>query len=459
MAKGKLGNRMLEMQPDREDPNSKMVNATVGSEAEVAFDKKYVVRDQLEIFPLSSSAREQKYVARLGEEKSYVISDNLRRVLELLDGTRTLHEAAQEFSAQERTQVTDAQMRVLVLRLIKQYDLIKEVEGDSQPDRLRSSQPDTQKRKKFSLELALHFPIIPMRLALPITSRLTWLFDPPVVTISVTSIVLAHLALFCGWFGPFPKLPFGPSDILFYYGLVLVTSLFHEFGHATACRRYNCEHGAIGFLLYMVFPALYINLSNAWRLPGRQRAVIDIGGIYFQLLTTVPFYIVYLCLGDPRYAAVILSIDLMALISLNPVLKFDGYWLLVDLSGLVNLRARSWRVAKEVVLWGVGKNTSIPALNELSGRGRKLLLVTYSFVAIGMFSSVVVLLITFAPSRIGMLAGSVQQLVAGNEKGAMPIVKHLSNLLVGVFFVIFTYRLLKNTVFSLFKRISWRHRS
>jgi putative peptide zinc metalloprotease protein len=209
----------------------------------------------------------------------------------------------------------------------------------------------------------------------------------------------------------------------------------------------------------MVFPALYINLSNAWRLPGRQRAVIDIGGIYFQLLTTVPFYIVYLCLGDPRYAAVILSIDLMVLISLNPVLKFDGYWLLVDLSGLVNLRARSWKVAREVVLWCVGRNASIPSLNEISGRGKKLLLVTYSFVAIGMFSSFVVLLITFAPSRIAMLAASVQQVAAGNDTGVMPIVKHLSNMLVGLFFLIFTYRLLKNSLFSILKRLSWRHRS
>jgi putative peptide zinc metalloprotease protein len=444
---------------DHAEDCNKMVTATVGPEAEVECEKRYAIRDHLEIFPLSSSSREQKYVVRLGDEKSYVISENLKRVLELLNGTRTLTEVAEALSAEQRTRVTDAQMREVVRRLIKQYDLIKEVADESQSDRLSTSHLETQKRKKFSLELALHFPIIPMRLALPVTSRLTWLFDPLIVTISLASIALAHLALFSGWFGPFPTLPFGPSDILFYYGLALATSLFHEFGHATACRRYDCEHGAIGFLLYMVFPALYINLSNAWRLPGRQRAVVDIGGIYFQLLTTVPFYIAYLCLGDPRYAAVILSIDLMALISLNPVLKFDGYWLLVDLSGLVNLRARSWRVAKEVVLWGVGRNESIPTLNEISGRGKKLLLVTYSFLAIGMFSSFVFFLITFAPSRIVLLAGSVQQVVGGNAKGVMPIVKHLSNLLVGLVFLIFVYRLLKNTLFHLFKRLSWRHRS
>lgn len=436
-----------------------MVSATIPSKAELELKKKYAVREHLEIFPLSSSSTEPKYVVRSGDEKSYVISEKLKNALELLDGTRTLHEAAEAFSAQEGTRVSDAQMREIVLGLMKRYDLIKEITTeDVQTNRPQTPPPFTQK-KKYSLELALHFPIIPMRMALPITSRLTWLFNPLVVAISVISIVLGHLALFGGWFRPFPQLPFGASDILFYYGLALLTSLFHEFGHATACRRYNCEHGAIGFLLYMVFPALYINLSNAWRLPGRQRAVIDIGGIYFQLLTTILFYIGYLFTGNARYAAVILSIDLMVLISLNPVLKFDGYWLLVDLSGLVNLRARSWRVAKEIVLWGVGRNTSIPVLNEISGRGKKLFLVTYSFIAIGMFSSFVVFLITFAPSRIGMLAGSVQQVVAGNEKGVMAMVKHLGNLLVGLFFLIFTYRLLKNTLLSLFRRINWRHRS
>src|SRR5262245_32523102 len=51
-------------------------------------------------------------------------------------------------------------------------------------------------------------------------------------------------------------------------GLAVLLSLpFHELGHGSACRHYDCRHGAMGFAMYLIFPCFYTDVSEAWRLP------------------------------------------------------------------------------------------------------------------------------------------------------------------------------------------------
>lgn len=421
-------------------------------ELSIEMEKRYVTKQYLDIYPLHSSSKQQQYVVRLGDDKSYVISEKFKEILQLLDGTRTLREVAAAFSAKEKMQVSDAQMSQIVSLLINRHELIEELGANSdKASGVKDQPPQASKKRKYSLEIVYRLPLISPRLVAPITDRLIWLFAPSVVFIAIISIILAQLALFEGWFAPFPKFSFGASDILIYYSLAVFTALFHEFGHAAACRKYGCDHGSIGFLLYMIFPSLYINLSNVWRLPSKQRAVVDAGGMYFQLLTTIPLCLIYWLTGNLHCAATVLSVDIMVLLSLNPILRFDGYWLLVDLSGLVNLRARSWRVIKEVVLWCLGKTTSVPALDEITGRGKKLLLVTYSFIAVGMFSSFIFFLIAFLPARIGMLINSAYEIFTGRGEGMLATLKHLPSLLMTLFFMLFVYRFLRSIALNVFK--------
>lgn len=412
-------------------------------------EKLYAMRKRLELFPLDSSSRQPKFVVRAGDNKSYVIPEKLKEILQLFDGTRTLQDVARDFSASEGVEVSEEQLRETAFGLFKTYNLVEEVLTDEQ-----EASPATPEKKRHSLELVFRLPVITPERARPITERLTWLFSPAVVTVCVLLIVATQLAFALRLFTPRFTIPLGPTDLLIYYALVVATAAFHELGHAAACRRYGCEHGAIGVMLYMVFPAFYVNLSNAWRLSGRQRAVIDIGGIYFQMLTTIPLYLIHLLTGNVHCAVALVSVNVMALFSLNPILKFDGYWLLVDLSGLVNLRARSWKVVKEIARWSLGLAAAVPTLEEVAGRGKKLFLVAYSFMSLGIMCSFVAFLVIYAPARLRMVVAASRELAFGAERGVANEILTLTTLLINLFFLYFIYRLARGVYKLLAPKLS-----
>ena len=126
-----------------------------------------------------------------------------------------------------------------------------------------------------------------------------------------------------------------------FYLLLTASLLCHELGHAAVSYRHGARPAEIGFGLYLIFPAFFCNVTEAWRLPRAERVAINLGGVYFQLLATaamVPFALV------TRYDVLDLLIasNLMSIvITLNPFFRFDGYWVYSDLFRLPNLRDRS----------------------------------------------------------------------------------------------------------------------
>lgn len=87
--------------------------------------------------------------------------------------------------------------------------------------------------------------------------------------------------------------------------------------------------GEIGFGLYLfIMPVFYTNLDEIWKLPPKKRFLVNIGGIYFQSLFSIIFFV--WGLFDPRYLAVVVMILSSALYQLNPLIRLDGFWILSD---------------------------------------------------------------------------------------------------------------------------------
>lgn len=137
---------------------------------------------------------------------------------------------------------------------------------------------------------------------------------------------------------------YGMAGLLLFMG---ASSMFHELGHAAACKRMGVRHGGIGFGMYLTFPVLYTDVSQVWRLPRRQRLVVNIAGVYFQCLILVGLLAWYYCVEGmaadmARY--LILTMNLGFVLTLNPFFRFDGYWIASDALGIPNLRQRSYEV-------------------------------------------------------------------------------------------------------------------
>ncbi len=131
--------------------------------------------------------------------------------------------------------------------------------------------------------------------------------------------------------------------------LLFVASLIgHEMGHATACHRFGAPPNDIGFTVYWLFPAFYSDVTAAWYLDRRQRVVVDLGGVFFQLGVGICYWIVYGVTDWQPFGAAFALILCGCLFSLNPFFKLDGYWLLSDALGVPRLSrqpARLWRHA------------------------------------------------------------------------------------------------------------------
>ncbi len=173
----------------------------------------------------------------------------------------------------------------------------------------------------------------------PITQRLTWMYSRPVAIVLIAAAALiAAFAIPRSMTAVHAALTAREFAIL--YLAIFVSGLWHELGHATACTRHGVPHGDVGFGLYFIFPAFYSDVTKAWRLPGRDRAVVDLGGIYFQSLVIIAAGAYGLWSGNVVALRFLWITAFMMLHNLNPVFKMDGYWLFSDLTGLTNLHKR-----------------------------------------------------------------------------------------------------------------------
>jgi len=129
----------------------------------------------------------------------------------------------------------------------------------------------------------------------------------------------------------------GEASVVGAMSLVLAGIAAHELGHLSACHRYGAAHGGIGVGLYWFLPVFYAEVHGAWLLSKAERAVVDIAGIYFQCLFLLTVAAVWLVHPSATLLLALWASHFLVLSTLNPVLKYDGYWLLSDLSGRHNL--------------------------------------------------------------------------------------------------------------------------
>lgn len=120
-----------------------------------------------------------------------------------------------------------------------------------------------------------------------------------------------------------------------------VTLLLHEFGHAISCRSYGAKHGDIGFGFYLLTPVLYADVTDVWKLSRKERVIVDIAGMYMESLLVLALIFLYIITGNPLFYYCSSVIVFNTLVNINPFLRFDGYWILSDITNTYNLRAKA----------------------------------------------------------------------------------------------------------------------
>ncbi len=204
------------------------------------------------------------------------------------------------------------------------------------------------------------------------------LFSPKFFYVSGVSMILFLLLLYFKNFSISQALKVSnPENLTVTSVLILISILIHELGHATACRKFGAKHGGIGFGFYIFSPVCYADVSDVWKLPSRERIIVDLAGIYLELLLATFFGIIYLIMGNP-ISMLLISFTLISLIAnLNPFLRYDGYWVLSDILQISNLRSKSLSAFKDFF-----KN---PLSNSILSTKLNLFLFVYGFLSISFF--------------------------------------------------------------------------
>ncbi len=275
------------------------------------------------------SASGGHFLVEVGEG-CFVVNAAMRDVLMALgERPQTLEELAEIYERQTQQQISTEVLSDLLTSHI--------------PESLFDHTPAPKNKAPFIFS----FRLIPARFLRPVTARLGWMFAKPFVITMLCAFAVAEWFVFSRSLVAIHQ-PLHMSDAIYFYLALVASTLFHELGHATACQRYECPHGDIGFGLYFIYPAFYTDVTKAWRLPPPKRAVIDIGGVYFQCILITALTLHVLLTHSFFSLRLIWITHLTMVFTLNPIFKMDGYWLLSDLSGLTNLHRQMAETLKRV---------------------------------------------------------------------------------------------------------------
>lgn len=138
---------------------------------------------------------------------------------------------------------------------------------------------------------------------------------------------------------------------LYGFCLIVVKSL-HELGHAYAAIRYGVRVSSMGIAFLVLFPVLYTDVTDAWRLSDRyQRFKIAIAGIATEFHVGLIACGVWALTDSDlvrSLAFVFATTSLIAsvIINISPFLRFDGYFAMSDLLRVENLQSRAFAIAR-----------------------------------------------------------------------------------------------------------------
>ena len=194
--------------------------------------------------------------------------------------------------------------------------------------------------------------------------HLRWLFLP------APAIAVALGLLWCIWlvFVNRDHVSFDPgylmvgqggsttSGIVFLMIILTVVGAVHELGHAYACKHFGGEVHRLGFMVLYFGPCFFCDVSHSMLFENRwHRIWVAMGGIYFESFLTIAAAVLWqitppeLAINDLSYRVMMMGLLFGVFWNLNPLLKFDGYFVLSDILQIAELREKSMRYVRDLI--------------------------------------------------------------------------------------------------------------
>ncbi|HEX4785427.1 MAG TPA: HlyD family efflux transporter periplasmic adaptor subunit [Candidatus Sulfotelmatobacter sp.] len=137
-------------------------------------------------------------------------------------------------------------------------------------------------------------------------------------------------------------------DIAVFWIVATILCCIHEIGHGLTCTHYGAPVPAMGFLLIYLTPAFYTDTTAGEVKANRfQRLMITVAGVWSELLVCALATPIWwgtppnTPIHDLAYTIILFSGIGVVLINWNPLMKLDGYFIMCDLLGVLDLKEAS----------------------------------------------------------------------------------------------------------------------
>jgi putative peptide zinc metalloprotease protein len=151
-----------------------------------------------------------------------------------------------------------------------------------------------------------------------------------------------------GWHitaGPLWTMSAMPRSLPVWLASLALQLVVHEAAHATTCKHFGRQVHRVGIGWYFFAPVAFVDTSDIWAAARRQRVLVSAAGPYSNLVLSGMAALAALLLAPAGWQDVLWSFSstgyVLVLVNINPLLELDGYYIVMDLLEIPNLRARA----------------------------------------------------------------------------------------------------------------------
>ena len=310
-------------------------------------------------------------------------------VLNWLDGKVSFAELREKFERRfSPYRVSYRELTTIIREFFKKSVVVSTLGGNGlQLHDFSREKRRQQLKKKFKSVLAIQCrgwdPARFMDATYPFVG---WLFSRAVVRLNVAFVLTALMFLVYHYDEFVSRLPglwslFDGSNLVILGSVICVTKILHELGHAYTHKRFGGECHEIGMMIFFFVPTLYCNTSDSWMMTDKwKRMAIGAGGVYVEMVIFAISTFVWWYSGVGLVQDVCLNLMVVCSISAaftngNPLMRYDGYFVLADWLEIPNL---SQQANKEVKRQFLNKCMGIEReVDHWSSRFNKRVFLTY----------------------------------------------------------------------------------
>lgn len=290
-------------------------------------------------------------------------------ILQMLDGESSLEDIAEQFEAEFPPQTIRVEELQNFIGMLHRSGLVL---SDASGQGVQLKQRRDERRRKeiigaMSNVLSFRFRgFDPERILNAIYPGISWFFSVPAMIVcallasAALTLVIVQFDIFQSRLPSFQSF-FAAQNWLLIAGVLGVTKVIHEFGHGLSCKHFGGECHEMGVMFLVLTPCLYCNVSDSWMLPNRwHRAAIGAAGMYVEIVIasvctfiwwfSEPGFLNYVCLN-----VMFVSSVSTILFNANPLLRYDGYYILSDVMEIPNLRQKASTIlSRKLGNWCLG---------------------------------------------------------------------------------------------------------